>query len=76
VLAPGLRADVNVFALDEIALHDLTRVADLPGGDYRFTRPSAGFRATVVNGVPVVDDGAVTGARPGRLEAARTTAPS
>lgn len=74
VIAPGLVADVNVFALDEITLHDLERRSDLPGGDYRFTRASAGFRATFVNGVATVRDGSLTGRRPGRLERARTRA--
>ena len=35
-----------------------------PGG---FTRPPAGFRATIVAGDPTWLDGAATGARPGRL---------
>jgi N-acyl-D-aspartate/D-glutamate deacylase len=70
-LVPGRRGDVNVFALDEIRLHDLERAYDLPEGDYRFTRPSAGFRATLVNGVATVRDGALTGARPAAMAAAR-----
>jgi len=74
VLEVGRRGDVNVFALDEIELHDLERVHDLPGGDYRFTRPSAGFRATVVAGVPTVLDGKPTEERPARLSSARTAA--
>ena len=40
------------------------RVHDLPDGGWRFTRPSAGFRATVVAGMPTVLDGEPTGARP------------
>ena len=74
VLEVGKRADVNVFALDEITLHDLERRSDLPGGDYRFTRASAGFRATFVNGVPTVRDGVLTGHRPARFERARSRA--
>lgn len=74
VIAPGRVADVNVFSLDEITLHDLERRSDLPGGDYRFTRASAGFRATFVNGVPTVRDGGLTGHRPARFERARSRA--
>jgi N-acyl-D-aspartate/D-glutamate deacylase len=74
LVAPGRRGDLNVFALDEIRLHDLERVHDLPDGDYRFTRPSAGFRATIVGGVPTVLDGAPTGARPTALASARVAA--
>lgn len=76
LIAPGRRGDVNVFALDEIELHDLERVYDLPEGDYRFTRPSAGFRATVVEGVPTVLDGKPTGERPAALASARVAAGS
>ncbi len=71
VVAVGKRADLNVFSLDEIALHDLARVHDLPEGDYRFTRPSAGFRATLVGGVATVLDGRPTGACPAALSSAR-----
>ena len=74
VLEVGRRGDVNVFALDEIELHDLERVHDLPGGDYRFSRPSAGFRATLVAGVPTVLDGKPTEERPARLSSARESA--
>lgn len=73
-VAVGKRADLNVFALDEIELHDLERVHDLPGGDYRFTRPSAGFRATLVGGIATVADGKPTGDRPARLTSARVAA--
>ena len=51
----GARGDLAVFALDEIDLRPETRVSDVPGGSWRFTRPPAGFRATIVNGVPTVD---------------------
>ena len=40
---------------------------DVPHGTWRFTRPPAGFRATVVAGTPTWLDGDDTGARPGRL---------
>ncbi len=71
LIAVGQRGDVNVFALDEIELHDLERAFDLPEGDYRFTRPSAGFRATLVGGVATVLDGKPTGARPTAMAGVR-----
>ena len=64
-LVVGLAADLAVFALDEIELRTERRVADVPGGSWRFTRPPAGFRATIVNGAPTVDAAGPTGARPG-----------
>ena len=66
-LAVGKRGDVAVFALDEIETRPYARADDLPGGDWRFTRPAAGFRATVVGGTPTVLDGTTTGARPTHL---------
>jgi N-acyl-D-amino-acid deacylase len=67
VVAPGKAGDLAVFALDEIELGDEERRYDVPHGTWRFTRPPAGFRATIVAGAPTWLDGADTGARPGRL---------
>jgi N-acyl-D-amino-acid deacylase len=67
VIAPGRMGDVAVFALDEIELRSEDRVFDVPHGTWRFTRPPAGFRATIVAGTPTWLDGHDTGARPGTL---------
>ena len=67
VIAPGKAADLNVFALDEIELHRDVRVDDIPGGSWRYTRPDAGYRATIANGSPTYLDGRQTDARPGRM---------
>jgi N-acyl-D-aspartate/D-glutamate deacylase len=64
VIAPGKRGDLAVFVLDEIETRPYMRAQDLPDGGWRFTRPSAGFRATVVGGVPTVLAGETTGALP------------
>ena len=52
VVAVGKAADLAVFALDEIELHQEVRAYDVPFGSWRLTRPPAGFRATLANGVP------------------------
>jgi N-acyl-D-aspartate/D-glutamate deacylase len=67
VIATGKRGDLAVFSLDDIALHDEIKVRDLPDGQWRYTRPSGGFRATVVAGTPTVLDGVATGAAPARI---------
>ena len=67
VLAEGNAADLVVFALDELHWDDDEFVADMPGGAKRFRRPEGGYRATVVDGVPVQQDGDLTGALPGRM---------
>jgi N-acyl-D-aspartate/D-glutamate deacylase len=71
VVAAGRAADLNVFALDEIALEPEEKAYDVPGGSWRFVRKPAGFRATLVNGVPIFEGGRATGARPGRAFASR-----
>lgn len=65
VVAPGAVADLNVFALDEIEMRPEIRAYDVPDGSWRFSRPPAGFRATMVAGVPTFIDGRATGALPG-----------
>jgi N-acyl-D-amino-acid deacylase len=67
VLAEGNAADLVVFALDELHWDDDQFVADLPDGAKRFRRPEGGYRATVVDGVPVQRGGRLTGALPGRV---------
>jgi N-acyl-D-aspartate/D-glutamate deacylase len=72
-IAVGQAADLAVFALDEIDVRPEQRVADIPGGSWRYTRAPGGFRATVVNGQPTFLDGAATGARPGAFLSSRAT---
>jgi N-acyl-D-aspartate/D-glutamate deacylase len=66
-IAVGLRADVNVIDYDKLALRPPQMVQDLPAGGQRLLQAATGFRATLVAGEQVVQDDAVTGARPGRL---------
>lgn len=57
LIRPGFAADVAVFALENVADHST------------FTNPhqlAAGMEFVLVNGVLVLDDGVMTGARPGR----------
>jgi N-acyl-D-aspartate/D-glutamate deacylase len=74
VIEVGRRGDLAVFALDEIALRPEVKVRDLPDGGWRYSRDSAGFRATIVAGTPTVLDGEPTTARPARIGNARTSA--
>ena len=66
-VAAGAVADLVVFALDELHWDDDQFVGDLPGGAMRFRRPEGGYRATIVDGVPVQQHGELTGALPGRV---------
>jgi N-acyl-D-aspartate/D-glutamate deacylase len=65
-LLPGFAADVFVFDPAAIGPGAKRRVSDLPGGERFFAQPN-GVAATIVNGVPIVLDGKVTGALPGRI---------
>ncbi|MDQ1361133.1 MAG: N-acyl-D-amino-acid deacylase [Acidimicrobiaceae bacterium] len=66
-LRPGLAADLNVFDPDTVAPSMPEVVTDLPGGARRLRQGATGFRATVVAGQVVLDEGKSTGALPGRL---------
>ena len=67
VLAPGLRADINVIDLDALAIGAPEMVYDLPAGGRRLVQRATGYRATLVAGEVVTRDGEPTGALPGRL---------
>lgn len=66
-LAPGMRADVNVFDADEVAELQPELVHDFPGGAPRFIQRSKGYKTTIVNGQVSVVDGEHTGARAGEV---------
>jgi N-acyl-D-aspartate/D-glutamate deacylase len=67
VIAPGIKADLNVIELDRLSLESPHLVRDLPAGGKRFLQSAKGYRATVVSGVVTLRDDRLTGARPGRL---------
>jgi N-acyl-D-amino-acid deacylase len=59
-IALGLAADVTVFALEDLEWGEQELVNDLPGEAARFTRPSGGFRFTLVNGQIAQENGRET----------------
>ena len=66
-LIAGLRADVNLIDFDRLRLHQPEVLHDLPAGGRRLVQRVDGYRATLVAGTPVFENGLDTGARPGRL---------
>jgi N-acyl-D-amino-acid deacylase len=66
-LVAGMKADVNVIALDRLRLHHPELIGDLPAGGRRLVQRVDGYRCTIVSGTPIFEDGRETGARPGRL---------
>ncbi|MBO0711596.1 MAG: amidohydrolase family protein, partial [Acetobacteraceae bacterium] len=67
VLAPGLRADVNVIDYEGLRLHIPEVRYDLPAGGRRLVQRVDGYDATFVAGVSIFEHGEPTGAMPGKL---------
>ena len=67
-IAPGLAADIAIF--DPATVGSAERGVkrfDLPGGAKRFVMPSQGIDYTIVNGMPIFENGEMTGANPGKV---------
>jgi N-acyl-D-aspartate/D-glutamate deacylase len=67
VLAPGFRADINLIDLDRVGITTTEMLHDLPAGGKRLVQRADGYRATIVAGEVIREDGEDTGALPGRL---------
>ncbi len=67
VIAPGMRADLNVVDFDRLRLAFPEQVFDLPADAGRLVQRSEGYVETIVGGETVVDRGELTDARPGGL---------
>ncbi|MCP2339590.1 amidohydrolase family protein [Actinomadura rupiterrae] len=67
VIAPGMRADLNLIDLDTVALRRPEVRYDLPAGGRRIVQRADGYLATFVRGVQTFADGEPTGELPGRL---------
>ncbi|MCZ4342851.1 amidohydrolase family protein [Sphingomonadaceae bacterium G21617-S1] len=67
ILAPGLKADINIIDREALSLELPEVVNDLPGGGRRLHQRAQGYRATIVSGEVIVRDGVPTEALPGRL---------
>ena len=66
-LQPGAKADVNVIDLARVAERQPQMVHDFPGGAPRLIQKAVGYKATVCNGVPILQDDEHTGERAGRV---------
>ncbi len=67
VVAPGMKADLNVIDVEKLALPAPRMKFDLPAGGKRLLQKAEGYRATILSGVVTYRDGQPTGALPGRL---------
>ena len=74
VLAPGKRADVNVFDFEQVSELQPEMVYDFPGGAPRYIQRGRGYRAVLVNGEIALEHDELTGARSGHILRQRSAA--
>ena len=67
VIAPGMRADLNLIDLESLSFDMPEMVYDLPANGRRLVQHAKGYVATFTNGVQTVDHDEFTGELPGRL---------
>ena len=67
VLAPGMRADVNVIDAEALQARRPVMQRDLPAGGKRLVQGADGYVATVARGRVTYEGGEATGPLPGRL---------
>ena len=67
VIAPGMRADINLIDLENIRLPLPEMVNDLPAHGQRLIQRAHGYELTIVDGCITFDEGEHTGELPGRL---------
>jgi N-acyl-D-amino-acid deacylase len=67
LVRPGFAADLAIFDPATINTLEPEYVQDLPAGETRMIQRAAGVHHTVVNGEVVIENGAPTGAYPGRV---------
>jgi len=73
VIAPGMLADINVIDHEHLTLHPPVLIDDLPAGGTRLMQGADGYVATIKRGEVIAENGALTGARPGRLQRGPTS---
>jgi len=76
VIAPGMKADINVIDPDVLGMAVPHMQFDLPAGGRRLMQRASGYAATIVSGTPVYRHGEATGALPGRLVRGPQAAPT
>jgi len=75
LIAPGMKADINVIDFERLRLKPPGMVYDLPAGARRLMQEAEGYVATIVSGAVIYRDGRPTGALPGKLVRGHQRAP-
>jgi len=76
IVAPGMKADINVIDFDRLSVDAPTMAFDLPAGGKRLLQGAQGYVATIVSGEIVYRDGTASGALPGKLVRGPQDSPS
>jgi N-acyl-D-aspartate/D-glutamate deacylase len=76
MLAPALKADINVIDFERLNILAPEMIFDLPADGRRLVQRAEGYRATVVSGVVTFENGESTGELPGRLVRGPQAAPT
>ena len=76
VVAPGMKADLNVIDFARLGLDKPYMIHDLPAGGRRLMQRATGYKATVKSGRVTYRDGVATGALPGILVRGAQGAPA
>ena len=75
LLAPGMKADLNVIDFDALSIRKPEMRYDLPAGGKRLVQRARGYRYTIVSGVVVMQNDEPTGENPGALVRGAQPAP-
>jgi N-acyl-D-aspartate/D-glutamate deacylase len=67
LIAPGLRADLNLIDFEALTFDMPEMVYDFPANGRRLVQHAQGYVGTFVNGVQTVANDEFTGALPGKL---------
>jgi N-acyl-D-aspartate/D-glutamate deacylase len=67
IVAPGMKADLNIIDYAKLAFGRPYVTFDLPAGGRRLLQKAEGYEATIVSGVVTYRNGVATGALPGRM---------
>ncbi len=76
IVAPGMKADLNVIDFDRLAVERPSMAFDLPAGGKRLLQRARGYEATIVSGAVTYRNGEAMDALPGRLVRGAQSAPA
>ncbi len=66
-LTTGMVADINIIDMQRLQVRRPHMIYDLPAGGRRLVQEAQGYLATLVAGIPILENDQLTGATPGRL---------